>query len=351
MIGRHGEWRRLLEVWQRTQLGDKQFVLILGEAGIGKSRLAEELLVHLAEQGITVAHSRAYAAEGQLAFAPVTGWLRSPGLSGAIGKLDRLWLTEVARLLPELLTQQSGLSPPSPEYWQRQRFFEALARAVLAQGGPLLLLLDDLQWCDGETLEWLRFLMRFDVEARLMVVATARPEEIMPLHAANRLLDALRRDDQFIEISLGTLDAAETAKIAAQILDRPLADAEATRLFEESEGNPLFAVEMMRARSVTMPVGDAQGGMASKLPPKVYTIISNRLAQLPPAPAKSSGLLQSLDGRSRPTSSPRQATSARKPWQARWTSCGSGASCDRPTVAAWRLTSAMTRSATWHTPK
>ncbi|MGN5476611.1 BTAD domain-containing putative transcriptional regulator [Cupriavidus basilensis] len=100
MIGRHGEWRRLLEVWQRTQQGDKQFVLILGEAGIGKSRLAEELLVHLSEQGITVAHSRAYAAEGQLAFAPVTGWLRSAALSGAIGKLDRLWLTEVTRLLP-----------------------------------------------------------------------------------------------------------------------------------------------------------------------------------------------------------------------------------------------------------
>lgn len=284
MIGRHGEWRRLLEVWQRAQLGDKQFVLILGEAGIGKSRLAEELLVNLAEQGITVAHSRAYAAEGQLAFGPLTGWLRSPALSGAIGKLDRLWLTEVTRLLPELLTQQSGLSPPSPltEYWQRQRFFEALARAVLAQGGPLLLLLDDLQWCDGETLEWLRFLMRFDMAAGLMVVATARPEEIMPLHAANRLLDALRRDDQFIEIPLGTLDAAETAKIAAQILDRPLADTEATRLFEESEGNPLFAVEMMRSHFDTMPVGDAQGGMASKLPPKVYAVISNRLAQLPP---------------------------------------------------------------------
>jgi DNA-binding SARP family transcriptional activator len=284
MIGRHGEWRRLLEVWQRTQLGDKQFVLILGEAGIGKSRLAEELLVHLAAQGITVAHARAYAAEGQLAFAPVIGWLRSPALNGAIGKLDILWLTEVTRLLPELLTQQSGLSPPSPltEYWQRQRFFEALARAVLAQGGPLLLLLDDLQWCDGETLEWLRFLMRFDMTARLMVVATARPEEVMPRHAANRLLDALHRDDQFIEISLGTLDAAETAKIAAQILDRPLADSEAARLFEESEGNPLFAVEMMRARSDAMPVGDAQGGMAPRLPPKVYTIISNRLAQLAP---------------------------------------------------------------------
>lgn len=284
LIGRHGEWRRLLEVWQRAQLGDKQFVLIVGEAGIGKSRLAEELRVHLAEQGICVAYARAYAAEGQLAFAPVTGWLRSPALSGAVGKLEAPWLTEVTRLLPELLTQQSGLSAPSPltEYWQRQRFFEALARAVLAQGGPLLLLLDDLQWCDHETLEWLRFLMRFDVAARLMLVATARPEELLPLHAANRLLDALRRDDQCIEIPLGTLDAAETAKIAAQILDRPLADAEATRLFAESEGNPLFAVEMMRSHSDTSLAGDTQGGMASKLPPKVYTVISSRLAELPP---------------------------------------------------------------------
>ncbi|WP_042885385.1 ATP-binding protein [Cupriavidus necator] len=285
LIGRHREWRQLLEVWQRTQLGDKQFTLISGEAGIGKSRLAQELLVYIAGQGITAAHSRAYAAEGRLVLAPVTDWLRSPALREAISRLDRLWLTEVARLLPELLTQQPGLSPPSPftEYWQRQRFFEALARAFLAKGGPLLLLLDDLQWCDAETLEWLRYLMRFDGGAKLLVVATARHEEIMPLHTVNRLLDALRRDDQLIEISLGALDAAETAKIAAQIIDRPLADTEATRLFQESEGNPLFTVEMMRARSDIATADGAQSGTSSKLPPKVYSIISNRLAQLSPA--------------------------------------------------------------------
>ncbi|WP_459571259.1 ATP-binding protein [Cupriavidus sp. 8B] len=285
MIGRHNEWRRLLEVWQRSQLGDKQFALISGEAGIGKSRLAEELLVHLSGQGFTTTHSRAYAAEGQVAFAPVTGWLRSPALHEAMSGLDRLWLTEVARLLPELLTQQPGLPPPSPltEYWQRQRFFEALARAVLATDGPLLLLLDDLQWCDAETLEWLRFLMRFDVSAKLLVVATARHEDITPLHAVSRLLDALRRDDQLTEMLLGALDAAETAKIAAQIINRPLADAEATRLFEESEGNPLFTVEMMRARSDTTTAGGTPHGTVPKLPPKVYTVISSRLAQLSPA--------------------------------------------------------------------
>lgn len=285
MIGRHDEWRQLLYVWQRAQLGEAQFALISGEAGIGKSRLAEELLVYLAAQEIAAAHSRAYAAEGQLAFAPVTDWLRNAAVREGMSRLDRLWLTEVARLLPELLTQEPELSPPSPlaEYWQRQRFFEALARAVLAKGGPLLLVLDDLQWCDTETLEWLRFLMRFDVRARLLVVATARLEEITPSHSVNRLLGALRSDDQLIEISLRALDAAETAKIGAQIIDRPLAHTEAIRLFQESEGNPLFAVEMMRARSdITTPKG-AQPAKNSKLPPKVYGVISKRLAQLSPA--------------------------------------------------------------------
>jgi len=285
MVGRDDEWRQLLRAWQRVQLGAPQLALISGEAGIGKSRLAEELFLHLAGQGISAAHSRAYAAEGRLALAPVTDWLRSDTLREAAPRLDSVWVTEVARLLPELLAQQPGLSAPLPlaEYWQRQRFFEALARAVLAKGGPLLLWLDDLQWCDAETLEWLRFLMRFDTHAKLLVVATVRLDEITPAHAANGLLAALRRDDQLVEMSLRALDAAETARIAAQVIHRPLADTEATRLFQESEGNPLFTIEMMRARSDAPAADEAQLWMNPKLPPKVYSVISNRLAQLSPA--------------------------------------------------------------------
>lgn len=313
MVGRHDEWRRLLDVWERSQLGDKQFALVSGEAGIGKSRLAEELLVHLSGQGFNVAHSRAYAAEGQVAFAPVTGWLRSPALHEAMSGLDRLWLTEVARLLPELLTQQPGLPAPSPltEYWQRQRFFEALARAVLAKDGALLLLLDDLQWCDTETLEWLRFLMRFDVSAKLLVVATARHEDITSSHAVSRLLDALRHDDQLTEILLGALDAAETAKIAAQIINRPLADGEATRLFEQSEGNPLFTVEMMRARFDTATVGGTPHSTVPKLPHKVYTVIANRLAQLSP-PARDIVRVAAIIGRAFTAGVLAQATDVRE---------------------------------------
>ena len=65
-----------------------------------------------------------------------------------------------------------------PEFGRRQRFFEALARATFAAPQPLLLLLDDLQWCDQETLEWLHYLLRFDPAARLLIVGTVRAEEL-----------------------------------------------------------------------------------------------------------------------------------------------------------------------------
>ena len=82
----------------------------------------------------------------------------------------------------ELLAARPGLPRPAPmtEFGDRLRFFEGLARAVLAAPPPLLLLVDDLQWCDGETIEWLHFLSRFDPEARLLVLGTARSEKLDP---------------------------------------------------------------------------------------------------------------------------------------------------------------------------
>ncbi len=75
-----------------------------------------------------------------------------------------------------------GLPKPEPitEYGQRQRFFEALARAILYPKYATLLLVDDLQWCDHETIEWLHFLLRFDPQLPLLVLATMRSEEMHP---------------------------------------------------------------------------------------------------------------------------------------------------------------------------
>ena len=125
-----------------------------------------------------VARTRSHALAGRLAYEPIADWLRTETLRAGLAELDAVWLTEVARLLPELLSERPGLPPPGPitDGWQNKRFFEALARAFTVRRGRLLLVLDDLQWCDAETLDWLHYLL--DVADRpLLVVGTVRSEE------------------------------------------------------------------------------------------------------------------------------------------------------------------------------
>ena len=103
LIGREQEWKALQKVWHAVNTGEPRFVLVMGEAGIGKSRLAEEFLQWARQQGAATAKTRSYAAEGQLSLGPVADWLRSEGLRAHLEHLDTIWLTEVVRLLPELL--------------------------------------------------------------------------------------------------------------------------------------------------------------------------------------------------------------------------------------------------------
>ena len=169
-VGRQHEWQMLMAVWRAALDGKPGCVFITGEAGIGKTRLAEELLTWAGRQGATVAAARCYAAEGALAYAPIVTWLRSPALRPRLLALEPIWAVEVARLLPELLAGRPDLARPGPaaEASQRQRLFEALARAILRseepprRADPLLLMIDDLQWCDRDTLEWLHYLLRFE---------------------------------------------------------------------------------------------------------------------------------------------------------------------------------------------
>ena len=291
LVGRKLEWVRLQAVWQSASAGHPHLLVLSGEAGIGKTRLAEELFGWVAQQGHSTARAACYAVEGEVAYAPVGFWLRAEAIRSRLWSLPALWLSEVARFVPQILVEHPGLPPPGPltESWQRQRLFEALARAILATRQPLLLLLDDLQWCDHETLAWLHYLLRFDPTAHLLIVGTLRAEELTDAHPLHAWLATLHREGQLTQINLEGLSAAETTSLAAQLIGHDLDPDAATRLYQETEGNALFVVETMRmaheqveaqqGRAPTEP-GGLQEAQVVHIPPTIQAVITARLAKL-----------------------------------------------------------------------
>lgn len=291
LVGRQAEWRKLLDGWIAAASGNPSCVVLAGEAGVGKTRLAEELLNWVSDQGYAVVKAHSYAAEGALAYAPVVTWLRSAPTNRHLSTLEPIWLSEVARLLTELLLQFPTLPVPRPmtEGWQRQHLFEALARAILTLGEPILLFLDDLQWSDRDTLEWLHYLLRRQQTQggpRLLLLGTERSEEITSGHPLTALLEGLRRSNQVTQIEIGPLNEAETVSLAKTVFEQALTSAQAAQLYAETEGNPLFVVETMRARQGDNARLDpesqphASQSTVSPLPQKVQVVIDTRLGQL-----------------------------------------------------------------------
>lgn len=277
MIGRKKEWLRVIEYWQVAAGGGIHLVAIPGEPGIGKSRLAEELYTWCTQRHVPVARARCYAAQGRLAYAPVAEWLRSEPLRAACAGLPHSQVAELARVLPEILANDPSIPKPRPltESWERRHFYDALNAAFSKARKPLLLVIDDLQWCDHDSFEWLHSLFRVEQEDGIMVLGTVRVEETGRNHPFTRLWSELRQSGQAEEVVLQPLDAEETAALGCQIANRQMNASELADLYRSTRGNPLFVVESIRAG-----LTETSAGVAS---PRVHAVIVARLAQLTPS--------------------------------------------------------------------
>ncbi len=292
LVGRHEEWQLLQRTWQQRSHGPAHLLCIQGEAGIGKTRLAEELLDWVRDQGALAIRARCHQAQEAVAYAPVTELLRAEQIRKSLAGLEPIWLAELTRLLPELREQYPTLPPPQPlvESWQRQRFCEALAHALLQADQPLLIVIDDLQWCEREMVEWLDYLLRFNAKAPLLVVATLRTGDLGATSLLPTFCHNLQRDGLSTLLPLTPLTATETVQLAQQLIDtapvttepsaRPGAaagaadDDPAAALFHATAGNPLFVIEMARAAKAA--------ALPTMLPPKIRAVIQAQLAQLSP---------------------------------------------------------------------
>src|SRR5207248_9103331 len=160
-----------------------QGVLGVGEAGVGKTRLASEWLAWARGQGGQVLSGQCCEMGGRLPYQPLVEALRTrlEAENAPEDLLEDLWLAELARLLPELRGRYPDLpAPTEDELTARGQLFEAVARLVeaLAKPAPLVLLVDDLQWADEASLELLRYLASSWIRhsSRVLLLATVRSE-------------------------------------------------------------------------------------------------------------------------------------------------------------------------------
>src|SRR5229473_1274838 len=342
LVGRAAAFTQLVGSFQQARQGRPQAVLLEGEAGIGKTRLARDFAAWADAQGADVLNGQAFEMGGRLPYQPLVEAVRQrlEEENAPEDLLEDLWLAELSRLLPELRVRYPDLpTPTEDELAARLRLFEAVARLLdaLAQRAPLVVLLDDLHWMDGASLDLVRYLGRYwkGHDSRVLLLGTVRSDQLeLNPQLAVQLAD-LGRDLPLSQVPLQALSQAETlylvqaiaregahstssageqrehattlpptpGALPAQEQETKLA-ALGDFLFAQTSGQPLYLLEtlkLLREREWLVPRLGADGAwwleptvdMAvalvqeqsrhELLPSSVRTMIQARLAKLSPA--------------------------------------------------------------------
>lgn len=269
LVGRSAELGLLQELWRAAAAGRPGLALVCGSAGVGKTRLVTEIAALAQLQGAVVASAQCFGTSGRLALAPVADWVRNPAVQSATATLDPAWRAEVDRLVPSGGRGQRGAgSRAMADAWQRHRFFEGLARALLAVGRPMLLVLDNMQWCDQETLAFLTFCLGLSASAQILVAGTLRDDNLDDAELAGWTV-RMRATGLLTELFLSPLEVADTARLAAVICGRPLQEADTSLLQATTGGFPLYVIEAVRSSvdlgSRALPVSDLTGVLRDRL--------------------------------------------------------------------------------------
>jgi DNA-binding SARP family transcriptional activator/tetratricopeptide (TPR) repeat protein len=270
LVGRSQELAGLAQLWRNAASGTPGLVMIRGGAGVGKSRIAAEIASMAGLHGAVVAGSQCFGTSGRLALAPVADWLRHPAVMEASAAIDPVWRAELGRLLPAGGREERGAGTRAmADSWQGHRFFEGLARALMAVGRPTLLVLDNMQWCDQETLSFITFFLGLAADTPVLVVVTRRDDAFDDDPELAAWTVRMRATGLLTELSLSPLDAAGTARLAEAISGRPLPQPDADLLAATTGGFPLYIVEAMRGREdacrTPLPAGDLAAVLRNRL--------------------------------------------------------------------------------------
>ncbi|WP_245764850.1 helix-turn-helix transcriptional regulator [Nonomuraea jiangxiensis] len=269
-VGRARELAMLGDALARARAGVSSTVLIGGEAGVGKTRLAKEFTDRADDVTVLVGGCLELGTEG-LPFAPFTAVLR-----GLVRELGR---DGVAALVPGGNTR--GLARLLPEFGEpgkdgaeaRARLFEQMLGLLerLAEERPVLLLVEDAHWADRSTRDLLSFLVRSQRTAgRLLIVVTYRTDELHRTHPLRPMLAELGRVQWVGRVELRRLTRREAVAQAASILEREPSPATMDLIYARSEGNPLFVEALL-----------SESGAGDALPESLRDLLLAGVERLP----------------------------------------------------------------------
>lgn len=254
LIGRERELARLLAGLG----GDGRLLLVVGDTGVGKTRLAREGMARVAAAGMVTARGECLPLAGMLPLLPVAAALGELAgvddgglLAAALNACPEYVRGEIERLLPGLAPAGArGLSRPY-RGWQRERLFCAVAdlldEAAGVSGAPIGLLIEDVHWADSATLDCVTFLARAGRRYAVTVVATCRSDEAPVAGHVTDWLAQVRAAAWAEEIRLGPMSRAEADDLAAVLAGGPVPPRVAGDLYARAEGNPFFTQQMVAA--------------------------------------------------------------------------------------------------------
>ena len=250
LVGRGREWQSILEAYA-TATTHGCLIVLEGEPGIGKTRLAEEFINYIRSRDAIVLEGRCYEGESDLAYGVsgdvIRAALEDPLASGRLECVPANWLAEAARLLPELAQHRPDLPRPlADENGAGARLVEGLRRVIIAlvHGHvPGVLFIDDLQWADDASLELLQHVIRHFRDCPLLVLATWRDEEGPVSGRLRRLVGDARRSGTATILALERLQPEQIVELVSTHIGASVVAPDlAVRLHEQTEGLPLFLV-------------------------------------------------------------------------------------------------------------
>jgi tetratricopeptide (TPR) repeat protein len=247
LAGRQTELKQLFDLVEEVKLGAGRLVMLAGEPGAGKTRLAQEITTLVHDQGFLIAAGCCYETRESTAFYPfrdVLATLYATGPAATRGRVAERW-PHLARLVPEI----PASTPPevaAPEdqdrlFWSASTFIESITA-----DRPVAILLDDLHWADASSLDLLQYLARRTRALPVLILATYRDTEVSHRHPLEAALREMNRQDLSIRIPVRRLDRLGIRSMVAGALDQSDISARfVTLLHERTEGNPFFIRQVL----------------------------------------------------------------------------------------------------------